>query len=303
MNLLVLKEEKESLKGPGKANGSSLKALSSQKQTQEARDPDKIALAAELSDEQLAEAEENPNQLSSSAEDLEIMIAPGTDSYETEQAVNRINQLEQDSEQNNAQIGDLLIEVCCRGNLEQASSRDSTKNQSFRKIAAHPKLIVSKSRLHQCFSVAVQERLLRERGTDTTALSFSKKRALTLVKSLDAKIKMLPEISSKDVSVRNAEKKIREHLDSALSARDKHDRLLLTIQRSKPIGGALITAIRTLSDGGLQASDLESGQIEKIRAALGLHKNEAGKLIETIEAFISLIDPKSQVNTPEQKAE
>ena len=100
-------------------------------------------------------------------------------------------------------IGEYILKTFFGDSIDQASSKNPKKSKSYHKLCESPELAIPPGTLSIMVRVAAQERLFKEKGIDTEALSYTHKAELIKLKNDNpVKMKLIHQCIEKSFSTR-----------------------------------------------------------------------------------------------------
>jgi hypothetical protein len=144
--------------------------------------------------------------------------------------VNEINKMAAETvDKGKMKIGEYVLSVVFKDDLQAVSSQDPYKKTSLTEIAKHPDLLVDRRQLGTWARVAAFRRKLMQDGVDCTKLTYSHFAAIFRLKKDEKRIELAEKASRDDLSVRQLMDEI-ESCRRKIPAKGKHQELLKKVE-------------------------------------------------------------------------
>jgi hypothetical protein len=118
------------------------------------------------------------------------------------------------------EIGAYILEKFFGNDIDQATSKNPRKPESYRALCTHPDLVLKPEALSVMVRVAAQEKFFLDKKLDVKKLSYSHKAELVKLGNNDKKLKLVKNIVINPISVRKLQERISKMRKEDLPERD-----------------------------------------------------------------------------------
>lgn len=155
----------------------------------------------------------------------EIMAPAEPSDEQIEDAVAFINQRANEAQRNLLEIGRYVLDNFFGGSLEEAVSKNPTKDVSFQRLADHPALLINRTTLSRAVGLYIQQQQILAVDRGHAALldrvSPTHQQAILPVKELDTKVRLLRETVKQGLSTRGLRKVVEAERRKVKSSRGR----------------------------------------------------------------------------------